>query len=156
MEQQFNLLLFYFIIKSMNAYDKALTYLKVREHSRSELERKLGEKGFAESEIENALDELEEKNFLSDSRFAESFLHSRTRKKAEGRYILSMRLLQKGLKSSLISSSLDEFLSSDEYKDAVRRDYERLMEKKGEQKARLEMLRRGISESLFQSFSLSD
>lgn len=54
--------------------DRALGLLARREHSRQELTRKLTQAGFPADEISPVLDEFETKNWLSDKRFAESYV----------------------------------------------------------------------------------
>ena len=54
--------------------ERALRLLARREHSRAELSHKLGQAGFAADDITPLLDEFEEKNWLSDRRFAESYV----------------------------------------------------------------------------------
>ena len=54
---------------------RALKYLAAREHSRLELTRKLAPHAESAEEVERALDELEQRGFLSAERFAESMVH---------------------------------------------------------------------------------
>lgn len=54
--------------------ERALRLLARREHSRAELVRKLALAGFSTDDISPVLDEFEEKNWLSDRRFAESYV----------------------------------------------------------------------------------
>jgi regulatory protein len=54
---------------------RALKYLAAREHSRVELIRKLGPHAESPEQIEQVLDELERRGFLSAERFAESVIH---------------------------------------------------------------------------------
>ncbi len=54
---------------------RALRYLAAREHSRVELLRKLGPHAESPEQLNAVLDELAQKGFLSDERFAESVIH---------------------------------------------------------------------------------
>ena len=56
---------------SAEIYNKALDLLSRREQSRSELYLKLIKRFESKEDINSNLDRLEEKNLLSDSRFAE-------------------------------------------------------------------------------------
>jgi len=58
----------------------ALDLLARREHSRRELERKLGARGFAAETIGATLDALEESGELAAARFTESFIRARVAK----------------------------------------------------------------------------
>jgi regulatory protein len=60
-----------------SARHAAMKLLARREHSRLELERKLGARAFAPEAIETALDELERDGLLSAGRFTESFVRAR-------------------------------------------------------------------------------
>lgn len=60
-------------------YQYAMSLLARREHSRAELWRKLEKKGYLNLEIIEALDSLEEKNYLSECRFIECRIRFRVR-----------------------------------------------------------------------------
>lgn len=55
----------------------AMRLLATREHSSAELFRKLVQKGFAQSDVQTLITQLQQENLLSDSRFIESFIRSR-------------------------------------------------------------------------------
>lgn len=86
--------------------ERALRLLARREHSRAELVRKLGQTGFAQHDIEALLDEFEEKKWLSDQRFAESWVADH-RVKA-GSIKLTYELRQRGVSDSIIEAVLGE------------------------------------------------
>jgi regulatory protein len=56
---------------------RALRLLAQREHSRLELQRKLGAHAESPEQLDKALDELQQGGFLSPQRFAESLAHRR-------------------------------------------------------------------------------
>ncbi len=56
---------------------RALRYLSGREHSRAELRRKLAPYEEEPGSLDQALDELTAKGFLSDARYVDSVLHRR-------------------------------------------------------------------------------
>lgn len=86
--------------------ERALRLLARREHSRAELTRKLGQAGFAQDGIEVLLDEFEEKNWLSDRRFAESYVADHRAR--AGSIKLAYDLRQRGVSDSIIESVLSE------------------------------------------------
>ncbi len=88
------------------ARHKAIDYLARREHSYLELFRKLLQKGYAQSEVEQALAELIDDNLLSDSRFAEAFVRSRVAK-GHGPARIRMELKEKGLDDCQIDQALE-------------------------------------------------
>jgi regulatory protein len=96
---------------------RALYYLGKRDYSRVELGRKI--LNYSESleiskvDLELILDELEEKNWLSDDRFSEQFVLSKKRKFGARKIAHELKL--RGVSESIISRVLrdikdDEFL----------------------------------------------
>ena len=67
-----------------------------REHSRAELERKLGAHAFASELIHAVLDDLERDGLLSAERFAESFVRARYAK-GQGPYRIRRELAERGV-----------------------------------------------------------
>ena len=57
--------------------DRALGLLSRREHSARELKRKLQQKGVTAEEAVDVVDEMGERNYQSDARFAESLVRRR-------------------------------------------------------------------------------
>lgn len=86
--------------------ERALRLLARREHSRAELARKLEFVGFAAGEIAPLLNEFEEKNWLSDRRFAESYVADHRAK--AGRIKLGHELRQRGVSDSIIEAALSK------------------------------------------------
>lgn len=91
--------------------ERALRLLARREHSRAELARKLGQAGFVQDEIGPLLDEFEGKNWLSDRRFAESYVADHRAR--AGSIKLAYDLRQRGVPDSIIEASLNENRSSE-------------------------------------------
>lgn len=86
--------------------ERALRLLARREHSRAELARKLAQAGFAQHAIEALLDEFEEKNWLSDRRFAESYVADHRAR--AGSIKLAFDLRQRGVSDTLIEAVLSK------------------------------------------------
>ncbi len=86
--------------------ERALRLLARREHSRAELARKLEQAGFVASDIHSLLDEFEEKNWLSDRRFAESYVADHRAR--SGRIKLAYELRQRGVPDSIIAGVLGD------------------------------------------------
>lgn len=91
--------------------ERALRLLARREHSRAELARKLGQAGFVQHDIETLLDEFEGKKWLSDQRFAESYVADHRAR--AGNVKLAYDLRQRGVPDSIIEASLNENRSSE-------------------------------------------
>lgn len=84
----------------------AIRLLAMREHSVTELQRKLTQKGFTTNDIELVVKDLVAQNLLSDARFTEAFVMSR-RERGSGPVKIQAELQQRGVDSDLISQCLD-------------------------------------------------
>lgn len=86
--------------------ERAVRLLARREHSRAELLRKLEQAGFLREEIAPLLDEFETRNWLSDRRFAESWIADHRAK--SGSVKLAYELRQHGVAESVIEEVLGD------------------------------------------------
>jgi len=91
--------------------ERALRLLARREHSRSELSRKLGQAGFATGDVAPLLEEFEEKNWLSDRRFAESYVADHRAR--AGNIKLAHELRQRGVSDHIISEVVNQHRESE-------------------------------------------
>ena len=80
--------------------------LAIREHSTSELTRKLEQKGFEADDINALLSNLKQQNLLSDERFTECFINSR-RQRGSGPVKIKKELQQHRIDMDLIASYLE-------------------------------------------------
>lgn len=83
---------------------RALRLLGQREHTRLELERKLGRYEEAPGTLAQALDELQAKGYLNEQRAAESLVHRRAGQ--YGAVRLRQEMQDKGLARELIDQTL--------------------------------------------------
>ncbi|MCO7225970.1 recombination regulator RecX [Pleionea sp. CnH1-48] len=90
-----------------SARHRAIGLLTRREHSRRELHQKLLQKGYVAEEIQLALDDLEQRNWLSDERFAESWIRYRAGR-LYGPARIRMELKEKGVDSAIIDAAFAE------------------------------------------------
>lgn len=90
---------------------KAISLLNYAENSRSMLAVKLTKKGFAPTEFEPALDYLEAENFLSDRRFAESWVRSRLKRRVEGPLVVRGKLMEKGISRQLADEVVSAYFA---------------------------------------------
>ncbi len=92
--------------------ERALRLLARREHSRAELARKLATEPSADAEaIEEILDRLERDGYLSDERFAEAFVASRSARHGARR--LRHDLRSRGVSDPHIDRALDTLTTTD-------------------------------------------
>jgi regulatory protein len=85
----------------------AMDYLARREHARAELKSKLLQKSFEETEVEQALDQLQQENLQNDARFTEFYIYSHAN---QGRGPLKIR---QGLQRSGVDELLIEQMMQD-------------------------------------------
>ena len=83
---------------------RALRLLSGREHSRSELERKLASHEEEPGQLRRVLDELEAKGFIDHQRVADSVVHRRSAKLGAMR--VRQELQAKGLDAELVSQTV--------------------------------------------------
>lgn len=91
--------------------EQALACLARREHSRAELERKLAQSGHAKEDIAALLDDFEARNWLSDRRYAESYVADHRAR--SGPVKLAYELRQRGVDDSIIEAVLAETRGSE-------------------------------------------
>ncbi len=94
----------------------AVDLLSRRDYSRRELTRKLSPKAADPDDVEVVLDDLAERHWQSDERFAESFLNSRCQRYGPVR--LQQELREKGLNAEQIQNAIAN-LSVDWYELAL-------------------------------------
>ena len=86
--------------------ERALRLLARREHSRAELVRNMERAGFARDDIAPLLDAFVAKNWLSDRRFADSYVADHRAR--AGSVKLAYDLRQRGVPDSIIEAVLSE------------------------------------------------
>ncbi|WP_233570560.1 regulatory protein RecX [Prosthecochloris sp. ZM_2] len=101
------------------ALDQAIRLLGIREHSRSEISRKLRRNRYSEELVETTLERLEELSLLDDLSFARNFVRSRTRRKPSGYYKLRYELLQKGVAEEIAEQALGDLDSEAQCESAA-------------------------------------
>ena len=84
----------------------AIALLARREHSAVELERKLAERGHPPAAVREVLGTLGAEGLLSDERFAESYVRTRT-EKGVGPVRIQAELRERGVDDEVIAQHLD-------------------------------------------------
>jgi regulatory protein len=84
---------------------RALRLLSQREHSRTELERKLAAHETEPGQLARALDELQARGFISEERVIESVIHRRAGKLGATR--VRQELLAKGLDGNAVALAME-------------------------------------------------
>jgi regulatory protein len=89
---------------AVGALDSGLNLLSRRAHSRAEIRRKLGRRGYGEEEVESTVTRLAELGYLDDRAFAEG--HVRRRSSGLGRLALSAELAARGVDRAVADEAL--------------------------------------------------
>jgi regulatory protein len=92
---------------TQSARERAVYLLARREHSRKELKNKLIQKGFDADDIERGLNDLEQRGWLSDHRFTESWIRHRV-ESGYGPFRIRNELAEKGISKLLIDQTFEE------------------------------------------------
>lgn len=90
---------------------RALRLLAGREHSRTELERKLGRHEEKPGQLAQVLDELQAKDFINEARVVESVIHRRGARLGAAR--IRHELLNKGLSAEMVADAMDRLKLSE-------------------------------------------
>ena len=90
---------------------RALRYLAAREHSRTELERKLAAHAESPQQLAQVLDELQAKDFISEARVVESVINRRAARFGTAR--IKHELLGKGLAAEAVASAVTSLQASE-------------------------------------------
>jgi regulatory protein len=90
---------------------RALRLLSGREHSRSELERKLAPHEEEPGELSRVLDDLQAKGFIDEQRVVDSVVHRRGARLGAGR--VKQELLAKGVDAARVSAAVAALRSTE-------------------------------------------
>ncbi len=93
-------------MSATNLKSKALYFLSRREYAYQELFTKLKKYSESESEIRQVLDNLRESGYLSEQRFIQSFINSRSKK--HGLLKIKYQLSQKTTDSDLVTQIIND------------------------------------------------
>lgn len=90
---------------------RALRLLSGREHSRTELERKLQAHEETPGQLAQVLDDLQAKDFISEARVVESVIHRRAARFGASR--IKYELLNKGLGAEAVAEAVNRLKASE-------------------------------------------
>ena len=89
------------------AWDRAVGLLSRREHSEKELRAKLLRKGGAQDTIAQVIQDLKQRDYLSDQRFTDMFVQSRM-ERGDGPLKIRHQLESRGVAESTINQYLNQ------------------------------------------------
>ncbi len=106
----------------MSAKSVAVRLLSRREHSAFEIRDKLTQRDFDEIEIEQAIIELQQGDWLSDERYAEAYIRMR-QLKGFGPIRIAIELNERGVKESIVDTYLHA--GDESWRQTLLRQYEK-------------------------------
>lgn len=134
-------------------YQRALEWVLIRPRSTKEtkdyLSRKIYEKKLDPSYSETILARLQEKNYLSDEKFADYYIENRFVKKGISKKRLRLELYKKGLTKDIIETALENSDRSD--LDEAKKIIAKKRKKYDDQKLLAYLVRQGFSYDLAKS-----
>ena len=100
-----------------HALEAAMEFLALRERSEQEVRSRLRRSCYDENTIQRVLDTLGLHDLVSDTRFAETWVHARSRKYGKSRIAQELRM--KGVSSQDAQAALDAVPQEEEYQRAL-------------------------------------
>ena len=97
-----------------HALEAAMKFLALRERSEQEIVSRLRRSHYDEGTIQKVLDTLNLHELVSDGRFAEQWVHSRSRKYGKNR--IAQELRRKGVAGEEAQAALDTVTEEEEYR----------------------------------------
>ena len=97
--------------------DAALNLLSYRARTRTELRRRLRQKGFRPARVDVCLNHLQERGLIDDASVAAAFVRDRLRLRPKGRSALASELRQKGIGQELAQQTIDHVFESEKTND---------------------------------------
>ncbi len=101
------------------ALARAMRLLSRREYCAAEMRRKLAERDFPDDVIEAAIVELESLGYLSEARFAESFLRARLAR-GETPWLAARKARERGVDEAVLNAALESLEASFDVREACR------------------------------------
>lgn len=100
--------------EQISCYRKALDLLSRRSHFERELERKLGQRGYEDSEVADTVERLRGEGLLDDRATARELVRSRLARAPEGRLKLQSELARRGVAGEVAREILVDLLPDDD------------------------------------------
>ncbi len=110
--------------------ERVINYTLIRPRSKFEIFQYLTlKKDVDELTANKVIERVEEKGFLSDEKFAEWYIQTRTSHGFHGRNKISSELAKKGVEKSIIQKFLKESEEENDNSDKIRQLYEKIKDK---------------------------
>ena len=102
------------------AFDCAAATLAHGMRTRSELSRKLKDRGIDEAAVETALDKLESYGYVNDATYAAEYVRSAMEAGRLGRMAVEYKLKEKGVPTAIVKEAMEAYDEEDEREIAQR------------------------------------
>lgn len=99
--------------KDKQALNYTLKLISKRWYTTFEIRQKLELKQYTQENIEKTIQFLEEKKFLDDHRFAIAFIKDHQNFRHEGKFVITQKLIQKGITKDLINNIWSQITESE-------------------------------------------
>ncbi len=99
-----------------------LEFLKYRFRSKKEIVRKLTSKKISQPTIDSLITKYQEKGFINDENFAESYMLDLISHHPQGNYAIKQKLKQKGISNEIIQRLSEKYLSGETEHDMAERE----------------------------------
>ena len=126
-----------------HALEAAMKFLALRERSENEVRARLKRSCYDEETIEKVLAALAGHELVSDARFAQGWVHSRSKKYGKSR--IAQELKMKGVSRQDASAALDQLSEEDELERAVEQARKIARRLQDPQKITRALMRRGYN-----------
>lgn len=129
--------------KLFHIKQRAFRLLGRRQHSSSELKRKLWRKDYEQKLIDAVIEELMNNGYLNDEDFIREFVAEKSEIKKWSSNRIKSELIKQGIKSNLIEAGLKELPGNSEYEKALslgKKKYEILTKRTADKKELKEKL----------------
>ncbi len=101
-------------------FDKAMSYLQTRLHSRSQLEQKLKRREYGQIVIDAVLSDLIRMNYVNDANFAKAKALSSAQRKHHGRRRASIELRRAGVSQSVADQAVTDVYATQDSTEMAR------------------------------------
>jgi regulatory protein len=134
--------------KVFHIKQRAFRLLGRRQHSSSELRRKLWQKDYEQRLIDEVIDDLTKNGYIDDKEFIRAFVAEKSKSKNWSSKKIKSELFKRGIDSKIIDEIFNNLPKEDDYENAMKlanKKYELLLKRKLE----LKELRNKLSTYLF-------
>ena len=100
--------------QKISCYQRAIGLLGRRSHFERELDRKLTQRGYAETEVAETLERLRGEALVDDRQTAREMIRSRQARAPEGRLKLRSELARRGVAAEIVEDALEELAPEDD------------------------------------------